>query len=207
MKKKLIATAGVAAFALAAAPMGVFAANSGSFTDEITVNVPDSCTIETSDTAGDGEYADREFEVEIAAGSFLVFGNSDASGAADASMTVKCNVDTSSQDSWTVTAVADNSGALVDGNESIESGDEAESGDTSTWAMLINVSSGIADTDFDDYQPVPTAAAGETVLTANAVENNAANNVTFRPQYKVYVQPNQAPGNYEGSVTYTVAVD
>lgn len=212
MKKKLIAGASVAAFAVAAVPaLGVFAATSGSFTDVITVNVPDSCTIETDATQDDGEYENRTFNVEIPAGSYLEFGNSDVSGSEDATMTVKCNVPTTSTATWTLTAVAANGGSLegtgsADG-ESINSGAAAESGDTSSWAMKVVVSAGTATNHFSDYEAVPIALAGEEVLTASAVSAGAANNVTFRPQYKVYVQPDQAPGDYEGSVTYTVAVD
>ena len=52
MKKSLIAGAGATAFAFAALPFaGVFAAETGTVTDNITVNIPASCTITNSNTA------------------------------------------------------------------------------------------------------------------------------------------------------------
>ena len=209
MKKSLIAGAGVAAFVAAAAPVaGVFAATSNSFSDNITVNVPDSCTIENSATATDGVYADRDFNETIAAGSYKKFGvDGDQTGKTYAAMTVKCNGGVSSTKKWTMTATAENGGSLKDGDNTINSGAAATTGTTSTWAMKINVTAGTANSNpFSDYAAVPTVA--DTVaLKANAATGTAVNNVTFQPSYQVYVAPDQAPGNYAGKVTYTVTVD
>lgn len=209
MKKTLIAGAGVAALAAVAAPVaGVFAATSSSFSDNITVNVPDSCTIENSSTSGEGVYADRTFNEQIAAGSYARFGA--ATGAsADAAMTVKCNGGATSTKTWTLKATADNAGQLKHTNNTdhIDSGPAATSGTTSTWAMKINVTSGSATTNpFSTDQPVPTVA-DTTALTASAASGGQVNNVTFQPEYQVYVAPDQTPGDYSGKVTYTVTVD
>ena len=60
MKKSLIATAGVAAFAVAAVPAAVFAAPADptptSFTDSLSVTVQGGCTIETAGTETAGSY-------------------------------------------------------------------------------------------------------------------------------------------------------
>lgn len=202
MKKLAIAGASLAFAALPVA--GVFAeANSQSFTDNITVTVDSGCTMETSATSGTGSYADRTFTESVVAGQKIEFGNSNETGAEDATFTVSCNT-TDSSKTWSVKATASTDGAsentkaaLKHGTSDYIKGGTATSGNVSSWAMKMNNSSGT--TSYTSYTEVP-AAADTVVLSAGA----NVTGVTFRPSYQVYVAPNQAPGEYTGSVKYVV---
>lgn len=201
MKKSLVAT-GAASLALAAMPVvGVFAATPLSFTDNITVTVEGACSLETSATGTDGSYADRTLTKTIASGTYEEFGNNDT-GTADATITVSCNTTTGS---WTVTADGSDDGGtptataqLVDGTNHIDAG-TATSGATSAWAFKMNATGTTTSNPFSSYTAVPAA---ETT----ALQGAATSAVTFRPTYQVYVSPTQAPGNYTGSVVYTISL-
>lgn len=204
MKKLAIASASLA---LAAVPVaGVFAAGSQSFTDDITVNIADACTMETSATPGNGTYADRVFSEDVTAGSKIEFGNSNESGSVDPTISVICNTTTAGK-TWSVKATASTDGdtespkaALKDGSNFIKSG-TATLGDTSTWAMKMNNVGGNSDYS-SAYTAVP-AGENTVVLTADA----SSSNVTFRPSYQVYAAPKQAPGTYKGSVVYKISMN
>ena len=200
MKKSLIVT-GAASLALAAMPVvGVFAATPLSFTDNIKVTVEGACSLETSATGTDGSYADRTLTKTIPAGTYEEFGNNDT-GTADATITVSCNTSTGS---WTVTADGSDDGGspataqLVDGSNHIDAGTAIEGAD-SAWAFKMNATGTTTSNPFSSYTAVP---ATETT----ALEGAATSTVTFRPTYRVYVSPTQAPGDYEGSVVYTVSL-
>ena len=192
MKKLAIAGASVA---LAAMPVvGVFA-TSTQFTDTLTVGVQDGCTMQNSqDSATPGSYAhsDRAFIADIAAGTTGWLNASDATtpSTSAGTVSVSCNTDDSSR---TYTVTVDVTG-LTSGANTIAGG-TATSGATSAWAIKSNASGTTASNPFANYA---TAADG-TFLTATA--NNA---VTFNPTYQVYVQPNQAPGNYTGTAVYEI---
>lgn len=209
MKKSLIA-ASAASLAVAAMPVvGVFAATSNSFTDTLTVTVPAGCTLEDATAGVDpGTYADRAFSAEIPAGTFKELGNGFNSETGK-TMKIACNVDNGA---WTVTATASNGalagtvGAALTENASIAPG-LATDGDTSAWAIKSNASNGTgASNPYAAYKAyeVDTGETYSTFLTGSA---DATTAVTFNPSYRVYVSPTQATGTYEGTVTYTVAMD
>ena len=197
MKKSLIAGAGVSALAFAALPFaGVFAASSSSFTDTLTVNVDNGCTLTNSEQTTPGDYSnnDRDFETDIAAGNVGYLNATSASSAStdQGTITVACNTDDSTK---TYTVAVDVTG-LTSGGNTIAGG-TATSGATSAWAIKSNATGTTASNPFANYN---TAADG-TFLTATA-----NNSVTFNPSYQVYVSPDQAPGEYEGSAVYTVTI-
>ena len=202
MKKSIIA-AGAASLALAAMPVvGVLAATSSSFTDTLTVTVPGGCTLEDNAAATPGNYADRAFTAEIPAGTSAELGNG-FNSETGATMKIACNTDTGT---WTITAVAANSGDLVGSGtaagESIAPG-TALTGNVSGWAIKSNAT-GATSNPYSAYKAyvVDSGEAYSTFLTGSASAT-----VTFNPSYQVYVSPTQEPGVYSGSVTYTVALD
>ena len=208
MKKSLIAT-GAASLALAAMPVvGVFAATPLSFTDNITVTVEGACSLETSATQTAGSYEDRTLAATIATGTYDEFGNSDGDSQAepavpaDATITISCNT---TSGSWTVTADGSDDGdattptaQLVDGANHINTG-TATSGATSAWAFKMNADGTTTANPFSSYSEVPATAT-------TALQGAATSSVTFRPSYRVYVSPTQAPGDYAGSVVYTISL-
>lgn len=203
MKKLAIAGASLA---LAAMPVvGVFAATSTSFTDTLTVTVPGGCTLEDNAAAQPGTYTDRAFSATIPAGTFKELGNG-FNGETGKTMKISCNTD---EGSWTVTAQASDGalkGKATISTESIDPG-VATSGNTSAWAIKSNASTGTgAANPYAAYKAYEVDSGKEysTFLTGSA---DAATPVTFNPSYQVYVSPEQAPGEYEGTVTYTIAMD
>lgn len=195
MKKSIIA-ASAASLAVAALPIaGVFAATSNSFQDTLTVSVEGGCTIEDSGAAAEGDYKDRKFEASIPVGT-----ESELSAASDTpysgGFSVSCNTTT---DTWTVTVSASDSGNLVDGANSIAplGASATMGGDTSSWAIKSNAS-GATTNPYANYKGF---------VAGSFLEGSAGETVTFNPSYKAYVAPDQAPGDYTGTVTYTIAVD
>ena len=220
MKKSLIVTGG-ASLAFAAMPIvGAFAATSTSFTDTLTVTVPGGCTLEdaTADNSNNppfvapGTYTDRAFSATIPTGTYKELGNG-FNGQTGKTMRIACNV---SSGNWTITAQA-SSGALAGKTgaavgHSIAPG-VATDGNTSAWAIKSNASTGTGTANpYSAYKAyaVDTDTDGDTendasvFLTGGA---DAATPVTFNPSYRVYVSPTQEPGDYEGTVTYTIAMD
>ena len=206
MKKLAIAGASLA---LAAMPVvGVFAATSSSFTDTLTVTVPGGCTLEDNSAQEPGTYADRAFSATIPAGTYKELGNgfNEQTGT---TMKIACNT---TSGTWTVTATASNgaisgkSGAALTQSASIEPGIET-TGNDSAWAIKSNTSIGTgAANPYASYKAyeVDSGKSYSTFLTGSA---DAQTPVTFNPSYQVYVSPTQATGDYEGTVTYTVAMD
>ena len=192
MKKTLIA--GAASVALAAMPVvGAFAATEGSFQDNITVTVDSGCTIEVAGGTA-GQYADRTFSANIAAGTVetLTGVEGQESTTPAAAMQVSCNVADPGQ-AWHITATAANGGALKSGEDTIPAGTNTN-GTTSSFAYSVNNGS--------TWLAVPTAA-GATVANGTTVKGTPTE---FKPIYRVYVAPDQNPGTYTGSVTYTMVL-
>ena len=189
---KKLAIAGASA-ALAALPVvGVFAANGGSFTDNITVTVEGGCTLEISGGTA-GTYNNRTFSANIAAGTSEVLTGVE-SGAGASAMEVTCNSTTGQ--AWNITATAANGGSLIgtSSNSNVIPSGTAISGTTSSFAYSINNGS--------TWTAVPTTA--NAAITSGTTV--AGTPTTFNPRYRVYVAPGQAPDVYTGSVTYTIAL-
>ena len=195
MKKLAIASASVA---LAAMPVvGTFAATSTQFQDTLTVGVEGGCTIEESATGTTaGTYKDRAFEATIPVGTekeLTVKADSPYSGG----FSVSCNTTTGS---WTVSVAATNDGDLKDGDNAISplAADATMGGATSSWAIKSNASGTTTSNDYSNYKGF---------VAGNFIKANASETVSFNPSYKAYVATGQKPGNYAGTVTYTVAID
>lgn len=196
MKKSIIA-ASAASLAVAALPIaGVFAATSNSFTDTLTVGVKGGCTIEESATgATAGTYKDRQFEATIPVGTekeLTAKSSSEYSGG----FSVSCNTTTGT---WTISVAATNGGDLKDGDNAISplGASATMGGNTSSWAIKSNAN-GATTNPYANYKGF---------VAGSFLEGSAGETVTFNPSYKAYVAPNQAPGDYTGTVTYTIAVD
>lgn len=206
MKKSLIAGAGVAAFGLAVLPVaGVFAATSSSFTDTLTVNVPGGCTLEDNSASTPGTYNDRTFSATVQAGTVGYLNDNGEGQTSGTTMKVACNQSTGN---WTVTAVA-STGALAGsgtaaGQSILPGAGDVTSGNVSGWSIKSNAS-GATSNPYASYKAyaVDTDKEYSTFLTGAA----SSTTTTFNPSYRVYVSPTQTPGNYEGTVTYTVALD
>ncbi len=202
---KKLAIAGASAVLAALPVVGVFAATSSSFTDTLTVTVPGGCTLEDNSAQNPGTYADRSFSASVPAGT-VGYLNDDGEGTqTGTTMKIQCNQSTGT---WTVTAVA-STGALAGSGtaagETIAPGaGTITSGNTSGWSIQSNAS-GATTNPYASYKAyeVDSGETYSTFLTGSA----SATNVTFNPSYRVYVSPSQKPGNYEGTVTYTVAMD
>ena len=199
MKKSIIA-ASAASLAVAALPIaGVFAATSTQFSDTLTVGVAGGCTIEDNASgATPGTYADRTFSKPITAGTAAELEG--AQGQSTDGFKVSCNTDTGT---WTVSVAAENSGNLVSEDDDtiapLASG-ASMGGNTSSWAIQSHAqvtSTGTVTNPYEEY----TGYSAGVFLSAPA-----GSTATFNPSYKAYVAPNQAPGNYAGKVTYTIAV-
>ncbi len=199
MKKSLIAAAG-ATLAVAAMPaVGVFAATSGSFIDTLTVTVNGGCTMESSATAA-GVYADRSFSGSVDAGTAIELnGGTTQTGA---TMTISCNA---TGTAWKVTAVADGlTGSGDAANASIEPG-AVTTGDTSGWAIKSHAT-GASSNPYENYKAYEEDSQGAhyTTFLTGTTGGTAA---TFNPSYQVYASPTQKPGNYGGTVVYTIGLN
>lgn len=222
MKKSLIAAAGTTLAVAALPAVGVFA--SGSFTDTVQVNVSKSCIFkaEWTDGSTSGSTSDltngRTFSKnDVAPGTLLHFGGSNSDGAEGGSSTsptikMECN-DGNGQASgqgsgtWTVTAVGGNEGAninkmtpAVTTNTPIATG-TLESGATSNWAFKIVASGGTVSGNYGGWSEVPSTAT--TVLTG--VANASAADITFSPEYQVYVGTAEVSDTFTGKVVYSLS--
>ena len=198
MKKSLIATAGVAAFAVAAVPAAVFAATSTSFTDNLTMVVSSGCTLEI-DGGTAGSYADRTFTGNVAAGNTSYLNDNGSGTLSGSQMNVVCNT---TSGSWSInyaTSDTTNARLAVTGSESTKyiAPGASTSGDDSGWAIKSNAA-GTTTNNFEDY----TAPTTTGVFIAGSASTSATMN--FNPSYQVYAAPTQLPGNYVGTVTYTL---
>lgn len=184
---KKIAIVG-ASLALAAVPVvGVFAADDGSFTDNITVTVAGGCTMGQAEGSGAGSPGDRTFTASITNGTAVTLTGSGSDVAP--ALQVECN--TSSATAFHITANPKNGGALVSGSNRIESR-VAESGDNSAFMYKITGNIWLA---------APTSAA--TVASGTASQTQK---YSFNPSYRVFVSLGQPSGSYTGGITYTLAM-
>lgn len=200
MKKSLIAVAGASLAAAAMPALGVFAA--GSFTDTVQVTVDKSCTWQASWSGGQGDTAGRTFSEDHAVpGTRYEFGVTDAGTESLPTIKMECNV---SSGTWTVSAIGSSTGSSItamnpSGTGAAIATGTATSGETSSWAFKIGATGGTIATGYDEYKAIP--ASSTTVLSGSA----STTDITFKPQYQVYIGTNQAPDTYTGKVTYTLS--
>ena len=188
MKKSLIATAGVAAFAVAAVPAAVFATDTAvtELTDNLTITVESGCTM--SRTTGNGSYSETLSSNSYAeiTGSTFTFACTDAT--------------------WTVSAEgAGTSGHLTDlyystGDAAIATGTDLD-GAHSGWGFKIAVG-GAGATAAGTYATAYNVIPSSTTVIANG--SAASSTATVTPTYKVSTNSTQTPGTYTGAVKYTV---
>ena len=181
MKKSLIATAGVAAFAVAAVPMAAFAATPVEVVDNLQLTINESCTFSTGGTG-------LNLTDTINAGATTTW--SDASHA----FIVKCN-----SNNYAVTAVATDltkSGAVgahgtigYVGNATYNTTATAATADDGVWSAFL--------TGGDDE-----AAISKTSSTIKSGTSTTTDN--FSVAYKAYAGQSQEQGTYTGTVTYTL---
>lgn len=231
MKKSLIAGAGATAFAFAALPFaGVFAAETGTVTDNITVNIPASCTITNSNstTPSQGQQGQQTPAPALTNDYYVTMHNnelrSDIGGSADSdpdatatatnTINVSCNTSydaAGGAGTWKLTA----QGAGAAGHETALSGTAgdiatgtATSGATSNWAFKVTKKATP-----DTGEQAVTYANGYTgdfaaVPAPTAPMDIASGSGTvsgaFTMTYQVFISQTQATGEYTGAVKYTL---
>lgn len=197
---KKLAIAGASAVLAALPVVGAFAAaTSTSFTDTLNVTVDGGCTIESNatPTAGDYSASDRTFTNEHVTAGTVVYLNAtsatDTAPATAATYSISCNSASASK-KWTINVAVD--GLTHTDTTTTIPGAAVTSGNASGWAIKSNATAGTGVTDnFASY----TAAANGVFMTATADKS-----ATFNPSYQVYVKPDQKPGAYTGTATYTI---
>ena len=184
--KKLAIIASSAA--LAAMPVvGVFAADTTTSTDTITVTVNPTCTFAT------GGDLDKSVSATLSAGE----ASDDLAGS---TFKINCN----DAGGWKLNAIADGEGTTksdlkgATGDNKIATG-TTFSGATSAWGMKIGGTGGEVQDGFTTYKAVPTA---ETKVVQNT---SASDEAEITTSYKVYVSGDQAADTYTGKVKYTLS--
>ena len=220
MKKSLIAT-GAASLALAAMPVvGVFATQDpAQVVDTVRVIIDESCTFEATQngqtvtpTAGTPPTISRAFEKHATLGEVVFLagtGNEGVNPASNAiTVAATCNYDTSSTTSqagtWSIKAASSVTMAGATAGNSIPNATtnaELTSGATSAWSMKISAPTTGVQNGYGSYHAMPSAE-GVVVVTGNT---STSTDVTFTPEYRVYVGTDQAADTYTGTVTYTIA--
>lgn len=189
MNKRVIVT-GLGVAALAAMPLlGVYAADKATMqrTDHLTVTIDKGCTFAAE--AADG--VDNAVILAQGASADNIHGvvfDITCPSAADGS-------------SWELSAAGLNgSNKLSDGGENnINSASGDLSGVASNWAFkLVGTGSAQIQGSYDKYAAVP--ATSTKVATGDGTEGDSK----IEAFYGVYAAAEQAPGTYEGGVTYTL---
>lgn len=208
MKKKIFAVGAASAVVAAMPILGVFAANS-SVTDIVTITIDDGCTLKssTTDTSGGTTPISTTNTYTATMVNGQLKSDIGATGAASAGsnvLSVSCNTDDASKNTWQLTAVGAGGGATVDLMHTDGTGTDiasgtATSGATSNWAMKVTGNGVTIQNGFDaaTFKAVPVAAT--EVATGSGTKTNA-----FTMTYQVYVSPTQAAGEYTGKVLYTL---
>lgn len=226
MKKSLIAT-GAASLAIAAMPVvGVFAADGPvQLVDTVRVTIDESCTFEATKngqtmapipgaTEGDPATINRTFAKNATLGEVVKLGGSNSEGVTNPSanaitVAATCNFDTPSGGSttgtWQIKAASSltmNGSGTNKINNSTSTTTKLESGNTSAWSMKIVAAEGVTiQGGYDDYNVMP---AGSGVVVAKG-STSTTTDVTFTPEYRVYVGTDQPADTYTGTVTYTIS--
>lgn len=202
MKKALIA--GTVSLAVAAMPVvGVFAADTTSQTDKLSVTIDATCTFKNVGTTEDPKYVEHNdgtsgvgtWTSDTLAGTMLNGTNTDNFGTT--TFTVVCNNTTG----WKVTnTMAD----LKSGENKIS----PNAGHSATVSGYSWRATQVADNGLtlggvaDATDTMKKGAAGEVASFAGTTD---ANGKTFTVTYGVGVAQDQAAGTYTGDVVYTLA--
>lgn len=231
MKKSLIAGAGATAFAFAALPFaGVFAAG-GTVTDNLTVNIPASCTITNSNstTPSQGRPGQESSDPALTNDYYVTMHNnelrSDIGGSADSdphatatatnTINVSCNTAydaAGGAGAWRLTAEGAGSGtdktALTGSAGDIVTG-TATSGATSNWAFKVEKSSSAPTTGDGSVNYAGTYDGSFVEVPAPSSPMNIATGAgtvqgAFTMTYQVFISQTQATGEYTGAVKYTL---
>lgn len=199
MKKSLIATAGVAAFAAVAMPMSVFAVSNGdNLQDTLKLNISEVCSFTrgttphaNGTTASGGSWSDDTFTATVTPGSYA--------SLAKSSYAVSCN----DADGYQITVAAtDFTATNVDATAFPWTYSNTGAIDTTGDSMWFLTVTG---TDTDDSGTMGTALV-DNIITKRTKTNPAKDsNDAFDITYGAFVDNNQAAGNYTATATYTFA--
>ena len=192
MKKSLIASAGVVAFAIAAVP---FFGASADVTDTVIITINGACSIgqtQGSPVAGTG----KTMEETAAVNNHLY--TWDADGSQGGTLKVTCN----DADGWNVKAVGSSNGSPVTSMAASAGGTPiitgtAESGATSNWMFKV-AGTGVV-SPYNAWAAIPGTA------TKVASGGEPASEASINTGYQVWVSATQEADTYTGKVTYTVA--
>ena len=182
MSKKALAIA-TSSLVLAALPVvGVFAVDTTTVTDNISITVPKTCTL--------GVAEGKTVTGEISNGNTnLTLGGSELS--------ITCNDGTG----WNLTAEGAGSGSdktqLINGEFNIPTPASTPATTSSSWAFKLN-GTGVQET-YQSWAAVPatatTVAKGESAVSGNSIT------IT----YGVGIDADQEAGTYKGAVKYVLA--
>ncbi len=183
MKKVL--TLGAASLAVAAMPVvGVFAADTTTQTDTLSVTIDQACTISSAThTDGSGTWSSTSGDATLSA--TMIAGNYNTAFG-QTSLNIFCN-DT---DGWTVSVVTPD---LASGSDTIPFSGTAITGATTSGYSLTASGTGANGV---------LAKSGDTIATNSSETKNAGD--TFTVTYGIAVADGQAAGTYTGNVVYTL---
>ena len=192
MKKSLIASAGVAAFVIAAVP---FFGASADVTDTVIITINGACSIgqtQGSPVAGTGKTMQ-----ELSAVNNHLY-TWEADGSQGGTLKVTCN----DASGWNVKAVGSSTATPVTSMKASNSGTDivtgtAESGATSNWMFKV-AGTGVV-SPYNAWAAVPGTA------TKVAGGSAAVSEGSINTGYQVWVSATQEADTYTGKVTYTVA--
>ena len=170
-----------------------FALADNSATNDITINVPVSCNLSSSNTTAHTATIDAgTYRADIGESTITATCN-DAGGFAI--YAIGYGNDTHGNNTLTHTTNPDFS--IVSGT--------ATSGATSNWAMKLTAVEGTytptIENGFDSYSTVPET---NTKVASHDSVTDQTNGASFKSTYAAYIAPTQYAGTYEGKVKYTL---
>lgn len=194
MKKSLITTAGVAAFAVAAVPMAAFAVgNNGTITDTISTTVAETCSFVRQDTKhGTGTWTPGSAEAgstDVMTAATIQIGSEQVLGTSN--FNVVCN----DHDGYQVTMSTPN---LTLPSEQTQNHVWAYVG---TAPAKVTASYWRVDTTGDNAVLAPTT--GNPVVVSQKASSEDSKDFTIT--YNAYAVATQDAGTYSADVVYTFA--
>ena len=208
MKKSLIATAGVAAFAVAAVPMAAFADDTRTVTDTLNVSIADTCTVSTS-TYGTGatgnqwgtQTGEAGTDAAISNTWTLAIANNATATSPAHTIAIMCN----KTSGWTLKA--QNAAALSTNDsrnpqDTIAYNTSAAQGTEGYYVNVTDAVDGTISTDnVTSGKMKDLSSAANTIFSKEGSTATASVNVS----YTVGTSTTTEAGTYTGNVVYTLA--
>ena len=186
MKKSIIAGAGVVALSMAALPFaGVFAVDTLTVKDSLTLTVSSSCTYDGITPEAATSESGNPYTASAAPNQMVSF----TATSSATSLTVKCNDADGYKITPTFTGLTGPTGSTPINYQ----GSEPVAG-TAGWTAYYSKNSAAA---------APFTASG----ASGAITSGSTMTDTYSFSYKVATDVNQAAGDYTGTATYALAAN